>query len=247
MKRWQWWAAALAIYGALLIALAPATLLDAVLRDASAGRLRLAAARGTLWAGSGQITLIDGARSSGLSQQIGWRFMPVALLRGYLSCELQLDGGRPPLTVMVYADRVELAPAEFSMPAAWLGSAIPKLAPLGLGGELQARVAGLVIRAGSVRGNATLRWRAASSLHAPVSPLGDYELVLADSANAVSARLRTLEGPLQLQGGGTWAHGARPVFAATARIASPQQERLTPFLRMIAVERGAGNFELQLN
>jgi general secretion pathway protein N len=247
MRRWRWWATAVAVYLVLLLVLAPATLLDAALGEASGGRLRLAAVRGTLWTGSGQLTLVDNARKTAVSQPLGWRIMPATLLRGYLAGELQFDGSRSPLVVMVYADRIELAPAEFSLPAAWLGAVLPKLAGLGFGGELQARLGGLVIRAGSVRGNAMVRWRAASSLHAPVSPLGDYELVVTDGANAVSARLRTLDGPLRLEGGGNWAVGARPAFAASARIASPQQEQLTPFLRMIAVERGSGNFELQLN
>lgn len=62
----------------------------------------------------------------------------------------------------------------------------------------------------------------------------------------MTAVLRTLDGVLQLDGSGTWANGAMPAFKATARVAPLQREQLEPLLRMIAVERGAGNYELRL-
>jgi len=63
----------------------------------------------------------------------------------------------------------------------------------------------------------------------------------------VHAALRTLEGPLQLEGKGTWSNGAAPSFLVTARVPAQHQEQLAPLLRLIAVERGAGNFELSSN
>jgi general secretion pathway protein N len=95
-----------------------------------------------------------------------------------------------------------------------------------------------------VQGAATLQWRAAGSALTPVSPLGDYEVRFSAAGPAVHAALSTLEGPLQLDGKGTWSHGARPKFAATARVPAAQQEQLAPLLRLIAVERGAGRFEI---
>lgn len=64
---------------------------------------------------------------------------------------------------------------------------------------------------------------------------------------AVRAALSTLEGPVQFEGKGTWSNGAPPSFLVTARVPAQHQEQLAPLLRLIAVERGAGNFELQLN
>ena len=59
------------------------------------------------------------------------------------------------------------------------------------------------------------------------------------------ASLRTLLGPLQLEGNGTWANG-KPAFIVTARVSAPHQERINPLLRLIAIERGEGIFELRL-
>jgi hypothetical protein len=63
---------------------------------------------------------------------------------------------------------------------------------------------------------------------------------------AMHAELRTLSGPLQLDGKGSWSNGAAPSFRATARVPPQHQEQLSPLFRLIAVERGAGAFELQL-
>ena len=67
----------------------------------------------------------------------------------------------------------------------------------------------------------------------------------ADGA-AVQASLRTLQGPLQLDGQGSWTSGRNPVFQGTARVPPQHQQQLAPLLRLIAVERGEGSFELQL-
>jgi len=54
---------AMAAYAAFLVVLAPATLLDAGLRRASAGKLRLAQAHGSLWSGSGRLEIRGGGRA----------------------------------------------------------------------------------------------------------------------------------------------------------------------------------------
>ena len=61
---------------------------------------------------------------------------------------------------------------------------------------------------------------------------------------SLHAVLRTLEGPLQLDGEGTWSNGVPPSYVATARVPAQHQEQLAPLLRLIAVERGGGRFEL---
>lgn len=94
-----------------------------------------------------------------------------------------------------------------------------------------------------IKGNATLQRRAAPSTLAPVSPLGDYEVRLEGKGTTVDAFLRTIEGPLRLDGKGSWTRGHKPAFRAMARV--PLQQ-LAPLLRPTAVERGEGRFGLQL-
>jgi general secretion pathway protein N len=247
MKRWQLIAIGLIIYTVAVIATAPATLIDARLQHASHGRLRLAEAHGTLWSGSGQIEVRDSAGRIGVAKDLAWRFLPESLLRGRLVCEVGLDQSAKRFPVTISLSRIKVANADVSLPATVLGLGLPKLAPLGLTGDVLLHVASLTIERKEMQGNATLLWRDAGSVLTPISPLGDYELRLDGEGATVHAYLRTIQGPLRLEGKGSWANGNNPVFLATAQVAAEHQQQLAPLLRLIAVERGEGNFELRLN
>lgn len=237
----------LAAYALGLAATAPATLFDAALRSASEGGLRLAEARGTLWSGTGRIEARDASRRGGVAKALAWRFVPQSLLRARAEFEIGTDESSRRFLVAIAPSRIEIADADVILPAELLGLAVPKLAPLRLAGELTLRVARLSIAdRGGVQGGATLQWRGAGSALTPVAPLGDYELRLEGSGTAVRASLRTLAGPLRLEGSGSWTPGANPAFLGTARVAPEYRMQLEPLLRLIAVERGDGSFELQL-
>ncbi|MBE0621380.1 MAG: type II secretion system protein N [Burkholderiales bacterium] len=246
MSRWRLIALGLAAYALALIATAPATLIDARLAQASAGGVRLAEARGTLWSGTGQIEIRDANRNSGIAKSIAWRIRPAYLLRGTLRYEIALDHTAQHFPVTISLSGIEVTDADINLPAAALGLGAPKLAPLGLTGDMLLHIARLAIGRGAVHGNATLRWRDAGSAFTRISPLGDYELRFEGDGKAVRATLRTLQGPLQLDGQGSWASGRNPVFRGNARVPPPQLQQLAPLLRMIAVDRGEGRFDLIL-
>ena len=247
MKLWILLAIGLVIYTVALVATVPATLLDASLQRASHGRLRLAEAQGTLWSGSGQIEIRDSGGRTGVAKSFVWRVVPESLLRAHLVCEVGLGQSGKLFPVTISLSRIELANADISLPAAVLGLGVPKLAPLGLTGDVLIHVASLSIARDTMEGNATLQWRGAGSTLTPVSPLGDYEVRLDAEGRTVHAFLRTIEGPLQLDGEGSWTQGNNPAFLAMARVPPEHQDQLAPLLRLIAVERGEGRFELQLN
>ena len=246
MRKWRLLGFGIGVYAFGLIVAAPATLIDAGLQQASEGRLRLAEARGTLWSGTGQIEIRDANRRTGIAKNIAWRVLPAYLPRGKLLYEVALDHAVKHFPVTISLSRIEVADADINLPAAALGLAVPKLVPLGLTGDMLLHVARLAFERGAIQGNATLQWRAAGSAFTPVSPLGDYELRFEGDGSAVRASLRTLQGPLQLDGQGSWTSGRNPLFQGTARIPPQHQQQLAPLLRLIAIERGAGSFELQL-
>ena len=62
--RWPAPVFGLGVYAAALVALAPASLIDSRLEQASGGRLRLAEAQGSLWAGTGWIAALQAQRVS---------------------------------------------------------------------------------------------------------------------------------------------------------------------------------------
>ena len=142
---------------------------------------------------------------------------------------------------------VDLANADLALPAEALSRGVPRLAPLDLTGELNLKIASLSIAHDATRGDAALQWRTAGSGLSPVWPLGDSELRWEMQGGQGRATLRTLKGPLQLRGQGSWTIGRALVFAATADAPPEIRQQLAPLLRMIAVERGEGHFELQLN
>ena len=245
MSAWSLVAAAL-VYLIGLLAMAPATLIDARLRDATGGRLRLAEARGTIWSGSGRLEFRDASRQSGIAKHLGWRVRPAHLLRGRLRCEVSFDHAPRHFSVTLTPSAFEVAEADLSLPAATLGLAEPRLAALELTGDVLLHVDRLAIASEATQGHALLQWRSAGSTLTPVSPLGDYELRLEGDGAVIRGSLRTLRGPLQLEGLGSWTPGRTPDFRGTAVVPPQHQQQLSPLLRLIAVERGGGSFALQL-
>ena len=245
--RWTAPAVGLGAFAAASIALAPATLIDARLARASDGRLRLAEAQGSFWSGAGWIEIRDAQGKAGVAKHLAWRVLPVSLLRGRLVAEVRLDQAARPFPVTISLSRMEIADAGIRVPAAVLGLGLPRLAPLRLSGEVLISVPRLSVERGRVDGEATLQWRAAGSALTPISPLGEFEVQVKAVGSAVHAALSTLEGPLQFEGKGTWSNGAAPRFLITARVPAQYQEQLAPLLRLIAVERDAGSFELNSN
>jgi general secretion pathway protein N len=229
---------------ASLIGLAPATLIDARLERASDGRLRLAEAQGSLWSGAGWIEIRDADGRAGVAKRLAWRVLPESLLRGRLVAEVELDQAAKPFPVTLSLSRIEIADAGINLPAAALGLGMPRLAPFRLTGDVLVTIPHLSLERGRMEGDATLQWRAAGSALTPISPLGEYEVRFKAVGSAVHAALTTLEGPLQLEGKGTWSNGVPPSFLATARVPAQHREQLSPLFRLIAVERGAGSFEL---
>ncbi len=246
MSRWRLLGLGLAAYLIALLASAPASLIDARLDRASAGGLRLVQASGTLWSGTGQIEIRDANRRSAIAKHIAWQVRPAYLLRGKLVYEIVLDNSAKRFPIAISPSQIEIEDADMNLPAAALGLGIPKLAALGLTGDMLLHVPRLAFSRGSVSGNATLQWRGAGSAFTRISPLGDYELRLEGDGAAVQATLRTLQGPLQLDGRGAWTVGRNPEFQGNARVPPQQMQQLAPLLRMIAVDRGEGRFALQL-
>src|SRR5512140_133605 len=180
----------------------------------------------------------DANRRTGIAKSIVWRIRPAYLLRGQLRYDVALDNAPKRFPVTVSLARIEVADADVNLPAAALGLGVPKLAPLGLTGDMLLHIARLAFGRTSVQGNATLQWHGAGSAFTRISPLGDYELRLDGSGAGAKAALRTLQGPLQLDGQGSWTSGSKPVFQGSARVPPQQMQQLAPLLRMFAQDRG---------
>lgn len=239
----------LGIYAIALLITAPATLVNIPLKYFGQHSLQLTEAQGTLWSGRGRVDVSDANGQHALSEQVTWHWQPESLLRLRFVYYIQLDPGSPrPFLVTLSWSGIEVGSTELDLPARLLGQSSPRLAALGLTGDVHLQVRQLFITRRGIKGSASLQWRSAASALTPVAPLGDYELILEKAGPDVQATLRTLQGPLQLNGKGSWSDSADPSshFLATAHIAPAFQQKLAPFLRLIGVERQDGSFELKL-
>lgn len=239
------WALGLAAYACGLIACFPATWMDHKLGDATNGTVRIADAQGTLWSGSGSLEIRDQGRRIGPAQGLSWRLQPGDFLRGRLAFSVKLESAVQPMTLSAGWSGGELGQAAIQLPAAIIGLAVPRLSTLDLGGELLLKTERLKIGSDWFEGDASVVWQHARSGLTSVSPLGSYAMDIKGNGMLTSATLRTLQGPLQLDGQGSWAHDRSPVFSGHARVPPALRQQLDPLLRLITVERGAGNFEIQ--
>lgn len=246
MKRWAWLTAGLGLYAVSLAALAPAWLLDALLDDASAGRVRLASAAGTIWSGQATAELRDDTGGSRWTAPLAWRLLPASLLAGRLDYRLVTAPETSLSAMSVSRSRVEFSGVDIRMPAARLAAALPAAAPWGVDGEVRLLADRVAFGPAHAAGSITVHWLAAGSTLSPVSPLGDYALEIAGDAQGWRARLHTLAGPVQLSGQGAWRSGDRPAFEATAEVPPALRDELAPFLRLVAIERADGRFEWRL-
>jgi general secretion pathway protein N len=156
------------------IALAPASLVDAMLRSATTGRLRLADAAGTVWRGSGAVTDSNGAWQT----PIQWRASPLAMLRGGVDVDLLPQGH------IVANGGLELRDLRVALPAVALAGALPAVPAVDLGGELTLDAPSFRYDGRSGDGALALRWEHAravvngalvdlGSVTARVTPRGD--------------------------------------------------------------------------
>lgn len=246
MGRWRLLLIGAGAYALALIATAPSTLLDAALKDASGGRVRLAEAQGTLWSGSAHVEVRDPAQRAAFAKRIAWRLKPTSIFRAKLVFDVGMQETAKHFPLTLSPSRIAVETVDLSVPATALAIVVPKLAPLALTGEIFLYVEHLTFDRAHLVGNATARWPAAGSALTRISPLGGYELRMDAASTAVRASLRTLQGPLELHGEGSWLSGAKPALQVRAQVPPQHERELAPLLRLVAVERGPGRFELEL-
>lgn len=248
------WGIAGAVVGALVAvpAFAPAAWLSSWVASATGGRVLLADARGTLWAGSAVLVLTGGPDSrdaSALPGRLQWQVglsAPALTVRLEHACCLngtlvaQVHPGIGSVAVSVPAQPGGLG----QWPAAWLNGLGTPFNTVQLAGTLRASSTGARIEwvQGRIRleGSVELELAGMSSRMVPLETVGSYRVGVSGGAGSDGPvlMLSTLVGPLRLGGTGQWT-GGRLRFAGEATAEPGSEAALDNLLNVIGRRAGA--------
>ncbi|HSN34541.1 MAG TPA: type II secretion system protein N, partial [Ideonella sp.] len=106
---------------AAIVALAPASIVDAALDARTQGAWRLADARGPWWRGGGVLSSGDGRAR----MPIAWRIAVPPLARGVLSIDLDPDGGSAKGTIALRPGALSLHDLQLRVPATFVAALAP--------------------------------------------------------------------------------------------------------------------------
>jgi hypothetical protein len=188
----------IAVLVAAIVALAPATLLDAPLAAATKQHLRLADATGPWWRGRGAIASADGT----VRIPVRWNVDGAAILRGRLG--VTIEGGddaeaRAALTIA--AASLEVRELRVRVPAAMLVALEPRLKPLTLGGSIEIDAPSLSAAGDAVSGTLHAAWTNARIVTAEaIIDVGTVKLAANLSAHPATATISNAGGDVAVAG-----------------------------------------------
>lgn len=239
--------------GAVLLAVAlaiqaPAALLDHRVAALTDGRIRIAAATGSLWRGAGELTLLP----EGVRIPIAWRLEPMPLLRGEVAGSLTAADANRPATFTAAHEDFSVHDFAIALPAAAvLRTAGAPSALTDAGGTLALEVADLVRRGDRLEGRADLRWKDAAlpaSLTGTSIALGEVRVTAAGSGSEIPATLTNSGGEVDVSG--SMVFSARGTTQIDARIkpraglSAERSQAIAGVLSGVGRADGAGGFRI---
>lgn len=248
---WRW-AALGALLGLLLATVlgAPAHWLAAGIAGASGQRVLLQDARGTVWSGSAQLVLSAGAGTTdrrSLPTRLHWRW---ALQWPGLSLQMSSACCTPtPLQARLLWGsaglQLQLQDQQSHWPVALLAGLGAPWNTIAAEGRIDWRSQGLQLRWHSAgllwQGQTELQLQQLSSRLSTLRPMGSYQLQLQGTPEGTATpqvSLRTLQGPLLLQGQGQWLQ-QRLRFAGEASAQDGAEAALANLLNVIGRREGS--------
>ena len=248
MRGWLVIGAGAILLAAALAIEAPASLVDHRVADLTDGRIRIAAATGTVWNGSGELALLpDGARIP-----IMWRLEPIPLLRGGLAGSLTAGDVTRPATFAVEREDFVVHDFAITLPAAAVlrTAGVPD-ALTNAGGTLVLDVADLARRGTRLEGRADLRWTDAT-LPAPLTgariALGEVRLAAAGNGSEIPATLSNSGGEVDVAGTLLFSTRGMPQIDARIKprpgLPADRSEAIAAALSSIGRADGAGSYRV---
>ena len=221
----------------------PATWVSAIVETQSAGRLTLGDAQGTLWRGS---AFVGGAPGGSdpvtplLPGRFSWHLSPLVLL-GSVEAELANEVAlSQPISITGNWQQWQISSAEIFLPAerlVALGAPLNTIQPSGLM-YLSWSPLQLTQQNGKIElsGEMNLKVAELASRLSPIKPLGSYDLAFDWHGTGADVTLKTLKGPMLLNGAGIFKDGHMQ-FSGTAQAEAGQEDRLANLLNLLGQRR----------
>ncbi len=249
MRAVVWIVAALLVMIITVIVTLPAAWLAPVVEQQTGGRLSLGDAAGSIWRGSAFL----GASNANdfrtpivplLPGRFQWRLSPTILL-GRIDMHIEnSEALRQSADLRGSWQRWQLTPSALMLSAdrlTALGAPIDTIQPSGrmrLSWEMLTLARSP--RGLTIDGAMQLDMTEIASALSPVKPLGAYQLQVDWRGVRAQLKLKTLSGPLQLQGNGLLVNG-RLQFSGQAWAQEGQEQRLAILLNLLGQRRQVGN------
>ena len=199
------------------------------------GKFRLLDARGTLWQGSALLGISDGRETTLIPGRVEWTVD--SLRPTSIAARVSHPWLTTPLAISVDASSMRIKKGSARLPAGVLAGTGAPFNTLRPGGVLELAWSDSEIRGTSLRGEVQLDWRDAQSALSTVVPLGTYRLTVRGSGGVSAVDLRTLAGPLQMQGKGT-VEGSRIRFNGIATAEPSMLGALNGLLGLLGMRSG---------
>jgi len=210
-------------YLAALAVLAPPSVSTHFIKEFSNRKLELRNPRGSAWAGSARL-YAGGVMDLG---EISWRI-------GFADIAIE---GAARASVEVRPWGVAVRGLDATFPAAALALLDPALHALGPQGTVRVRSERLRIERGSVLGLAEVEWRDVRLARARGLELGSHVARLRGGGARVDIELGSLEGPMRIEGGGTWTTSGAVRMSGSV---DAQDQEIGRFLRGVCAESRGG-------
>lgn len=237
-SRLGYFAALAALFMAMLLATAPASLASWLLQRNFGSAVALEQAEGGLWAGKAKALHVMLSGDPVVIPNLAWRVRWGSLLKGEIALALAYGAdGKSSATVFLGWNQAGIEDVDAVLPAPLLPGMMPAMRNALPDGELTLRSKRLVLKEGEFSGGAELVWANAGSALSPVNPLGDYRFQIAGDKQRVLIRAETLKGALHFAGSGEWSTKEGLRFTGTAGAEPSRRAELEPVLNLF----GAGD------
>lgn len=238
------------LYALFLIVQAPAWVLATALDRATGGQASLEIPTGSVWYGHAKalIVQVPGGKTVHLSS-LAWAFLPHRLVQGELGFSVTSDDPLALGSTEIAAgfSGLHVRRAKFIVGSSVLLPLVPLLDFVQPAGTLQLQADDLKLVAGHAEGDAVVEWRGAGTKLSQVRPLGDYRINLTSAQDGIRYEVATVNGPLRVEGHGTFVPNGARKFQGTARADPPYQSQLIDLMRLLGRDQGQGVFALGAN